>query len=168
MASDPAPGAEIVLTSPGADLTEACGRELARHLAPGDVVALYGELGAGKTCFVRGLAAGLDVNDPVSSPTFTLMHSYGGRLPLHHLDAWMAARGEAFLSDGGADWLRADGVCAVEWAERVEAWLPAERFEVRLEHAGGDRRTIRVRWLGASPRLEGWKSPGDPTFEAAR
>lgn len=166
MAPEPAPDAEVVLTSLSAEHTQACGRELARHLAAGDVVALHGELGAGKTCFVRGLAIGLDVRDSVSSPTFTLMHSYAGRLPLHHLDAWMAARGEAFLADGGAEWLRADGVCAVEWAERIEAWLPRERFEVQLEHAGKERRTIRLRWVGAGARLAAWSSPADPAFEA--
>lgn len=166
MAPEGTPGGQIVLTTLDAEQTEACGRELARLLEPGDVVALHGELGAGKTCFVRGLAAGLGVRDAVSSPTFTLMHTHDGRLPLHHLDAWMAARGEAFLRDGGADWLSAEGVCAVEWAERVEPWLPPERFEVRLEHAGGDRRTVRLRWLGGAPRLERWTSPPGLAFEA--
>lgn len=135
--------------------TERLAEELAARLRPGDVVALDGELGAGKTCFVRGLARGLGVEDPVSSPTFTLMHAYAGTTPLNHLDAWMAERGEAWLRDGGADWLRGDGVCAVEWAERIADWLPERRFEVRLVHAGGDRRRVRIRWRGPERRLDG-------------
>lgn len=136
-----------------ADETERLGEALAALVRPGDVLALHAELGGGKTCFVRGLARGLGVREPVSSPTFTLMHTYAGRLPLYHLDAWMAARGEAFLQDGGAEWLTAGGVAAVEWAEHVADWLPRERFEVRLEHAGGERRHVELRWTGAQARL---------------
>jgi len=139
--------------------TEALGAALARVVRPGDVVALHGELGAGKTCFVRGLARGLGVRDAVASPTFTLMHTYAGPVPLYHLDAWMRERGEAFLQDGGAEWLTADGVAAVEWAEHVAAWLPERRFEVHLEHAGGDRRNARLAWSGAEPRLAALRLP---------
>jgi tRNA threonylcarbamoyladenosine biosynthesis protein TsaE len=67
----------------------------------------------------------------------------------------MAERGESYLRDGGADWLRGDGVCAVEWAERIASWLPAERFEVRLEHRGPAARLARLRWTGANERLDG-------------
>lgn len=139
----------------GEERTELLARLLAQRLVAGDVVALDGELGAGKTCFVRGLAEGLGARGPVSSPTFTLMHEYEGPLALRHLDAWMAERGESYLRDGGADWLRGDGVCAVEWAERIAAWLPDERFEVRLEHRSPTSRLARVRWTGPQDRLEG-------------
>ncbi len=135
--------------SESAEATEALGEALASLLGAGDVVALHGELGAGKTCFVRGLARGLGVEVPVASPTFTLMHTYVGRVPMYHLDAWMQARGEAFLADGGAEWLRANGVAAIEWAERVADWLPEARFEVRLGHVGVEQRSIEVEGLGA-------------------
>jgi tRNA threonylcarbamoyladenosine biosynthesis protein TsaE len=148
---------ELVTQSP--ETTEALGAELAERLRPGDVVALEGELGTGKTCFVRGVARGLGVEGPVASPTFTLMHVYQGRMPIYHLDAWMKERGEAFLEDGGAEWLTADGVALVEWAERVEDWLPPERFEVRIEHRGEGKRGLELRWLGSGRRLEGvWRS----------
>lgn len=151
--------AEVVLVESDSDTTtEAWGARLAAVLRPGDVIALHGELGAGKTCFVRGLARGLGVQGVVASPTFTLMHTYRGRLTLHHLDAWMAQRGEAFLSDGGAEWLSGDGVAAVEWAERVEPWLPAERFEVRLEHVAPERRRLAIAWTGPEDRLAGLRS----------
>jgi tRNA threonylcarbamoyladenosine biosynthesis protein TsaE len=145
----------LALECEGEERTELLGRLLAERLVAGDVVALDGELGAGKTCFVRGLAEGLGAHGPVSSPTFTLMHEYEGPLTLRHLDAWMAERGESYLRDGGADWLRGDGVCAVEWAERIASWLPAERFEVRLEHCGPAARLARLRWTGANERLDG-------------
>ena len=144
---------ELVSESP--ELTEALGAELATRLRPGDVVALEGDLGTGKTCFVRGVARGLGVVGPVTSPTFTLMHVYEGRMSVYHLDAWMTERGEAFLEDGGAEWLTAEGVALVEWAERVEEWLPPERFEVRLEHRGEGKRGVELRWLGRGRRLEG-------------
>ncbi len=158
MASNPDAGSVLRVESEGPDETEDFAATFARSLRAGDVVALYGEMGAGKTCFVRGLARGLGLEAQVASPTFALLHAYEGPLPLHHLDAWMSARGEAFLRDGGAAWLRSDGVCAVEWAERVVDWLPPERFEVRLEHAGEERRRIEVRWIGSGRRLN---PPGD-------
>ena len=115
-------------------------------LGPNSIVALDGELGAGKTTFTRGLAQGLEVTEQVSSPTYTLMHSYPGRLEVFHFDAWMEGREAAFLEGGGAEWLRAGGVSVIEWAERVEPWLPDERLEVWLEHRGGS---------GAEPWHEG-------------
>ena len=103
------------LLSRSAEGTEALGRALGRELPAGAVLALDGDLGSGKTCFVRGLARGLGVEGPVGSPTYTLMHAYeGGRLPLYHFDAWMEQRERALLADGGGEWLRADGVSVVE------------------------------------------------------
>jgi tRNA threonylcarbamoyladenosine biosynthesis protein TsaE len=145
-----APLTERRLVCHSADATEALAAAVGAFLAPGDVVALRGELGAGKTCFVRGAARALGVAGPVASPTYTLMHAYEGRLPVYHLDAWMQGRGEAFLEDGGAEWLRADGVAFVEWAERVAAWLPPARLEVLLEHAGPERRFVRLAVSGLS------------------
>jgi tRNA threonylcarbamoyladenosine biosynthesis protein TsaE len=130
--------------------TEAFGERLAALLAAGDVVALSGELGAGKTTLVRGLARGLGAAASVASPTFLLMNTYAGRLPLYHIDAWRAGPGEAFLADGGAEWLSGDGVAVVEWAERVARWLPPETLWLRLEHpatgpAGADEGRRRIR-----------------------
>jgi tRNA threonylcarbamoyladenosine biosynthesis protein TsaE len=132
------------------ELTEALGERLAAVLRAGDVIALAGDLGAGKTTLVRGLARGLGVASGVASPTFLLMNTYAGRLALHHLDAWRAEPGEAFLADGGAEWLAGDGVAAVEWAERVAAWLPPASLWIRLGHVAGTpgdsgERTIELR-----------------------
>ncbi|MFH0811198.1 MAG: tRNA (adenosine(37)-N6)-threonylcarbamoyltransferase complex ATPase subunit type 1 TsaE [Pseudomonadota bacterium] len=111
-------------------LGEACGR-LAE---PGDVIALVGDLGSGKTTFVRGLARGLEVPPEVAvaSPTFTLVNEYSGRLSLYHLDLYRVGReGQAGL--GLDEYLYGDGVAAVEWAERL-AEMPPVRLEIRLGH----------------------------------
>jgi tRNA threonylcarbamoyladenosine biosynthesis protein TsaE len=123
--------------------TEAVGEALASRLAPGARVLLYGELGAGKTAFVRGLAAGLGIDpDDVSSPTFTLVQEYrGGRLPLFHVDLYRLAAGE--VDDLGLDAQAADGVLAIEWAERMPRGDDGA-IAVRLEHAGDDLRRITI------------------------
>jgi tRNA threonylcarbamoyladenosine biosynthesis protein TsaE len=123
--------------------TAAVGERLAAQLRPGDVVLLYGELGAGKTAFVRGLARGLGASDiEVSSPTFTLIQEYGGRVSLYHVDLYRLDPKE--VEDLGLDELvSGDGVVAIEWAERWHG-RPDDAIEVRLEHAGEDRRRIEV------------------------
>jgi tRNA threonylcarbamoyladenosine biosynthesis protein TsaE len=123
--------------------TAAAGERLARSLGPGDVVLLYGDLGAGKTAFVRGLAQGLDANpDDVSSPTFTIVQEYAGRLTLFHVDLYRLEEKE--VDDLGLDELvLGDGVVAIEWAERWRG-RPDDVIEVRLEDSGEDRRRVRI------------------------
>jgi len=128
--------------------TEAFGARLARALGPGDVVAMRGELGAGKTRFVRGLVRGLG-GEPsrVSSPTFVLANHYslpGGR-ELVHMDAYRMRSEEDLESIGWESMLESGAVIAIEWPERIERALPPERFEVLMEHTGTDERRITVR-----------------------
>jgi tRNA threonylcarbamoyladenosine biosynthesis protein TsaE len=128
----------------GAEQTEALGERLAAWLRPGDIVALYGELGAGKTCLVRGLARGLEVDDNlVASPSFTLLNEYEGRLPLYHLDCYRLDDPEAVAELGLEDYYRGRGVLAIEWAERVPD-LPEERLEITIEWLGENRRRVRL------------------------
>jgi len=126
--------------------TTAVGRELGGTLRAGDVVLLYGDLGAGKTAFVKGLAEGLGVaREEVSSPTFTLVQEYrGGRLTLYHVDLYrLDDPREVF--DLGLDEIAADGVLAVEWAEKMDARLkPSGYVEVRIVHGEGDARSVTV------------------------
>jgi len=133
---------DAILTQSDAE-TEAIGAQLGARLGAGARVLLYGELGAGKTAFVRGLAQGLGIDpDDVSSPTFTLVQEYrGGRLPLFHVDLYRLASGE--VDDLGLDALAADGVLAIEWAERLPR-PDAGAIRVRLEHAGHDQRRIAI------------------------
>jgi tRNA threonylcarbamoyladenosine biosynthesis protein TsaE len=142
-------GAERVFLSTSEEATEALGEALGRVLPAGTVLALGGELGAGKTCLVRGLARGLGIEGTVASPTYTLMQAHGGgRLPLYHFDAWMEGREKAWLAEGGEAWLRGEGLAVIEWAERVGDWLPSPRLELRLEHRSPNERAIFLSVVG--------------------
>jgi tRNA threonylcarbamoyladenosine biosynthesis protein TsaE len=124
--------------------TVGAGEQLGASLQPGDVVLLTGQLGAGKTAFVRGLARGVGAApDDVSSPTFTLIQEYrGGRATLHHVDLYRLQAAE--VADLGLDELvSGDGIVAIEWAERWDE-RPADAIDVRIEDTGDDRRQIRI------------------------
>ena len=132
--------------------TEAIASQLARSLRGGECLALHGELGAGKTQFVRGLLAGLD-GDPhtVSSPTFVLLNVYDtGRLKVFHLDAYRVAGSEDFEAIGFAELLEQNGVVVIEWPERVESILPASnRIDIAIETLSPHTRRIEIRGSGA-------------------
>ena len=127
--------------SPGE--TEALGAALAKLLWPGAVVAFTGDLGAGKTAFVRGMAQGLGVAGRVTSPTFTIVNEYeGGRLPLFHFDLYRLASSDELFEIGWEDYLRRGGVCAVEWSENAAGAL--ERATVRVDLRRGAEDGQRV------------------------
>ena len=130
------------------EATCALAEALGARLSGGEVLALDGDLGAGKTTFVRGLARGLGVEDPVSSPTFTLMQEYEGRVLLRHFDAWMEGRERSFLADGGADAFADGAVCAVEWSARVADWLPRPHLLVSLAHESPVARLLALAVVG--------------------
>jgi tRNA threonylcarbamoyladenosine biosynthesis protein TsaE len=139
----------IVLRSDSPETTRALAARLGALLRPGDVVALSGDLGAGKTCFVQGLAAGMGIQGNVTSPTFILMRHHPGQVMLCHADAYRLGSAEEFADLGLDDVLR-QGVLAVEWAEQVANALPADRVEVLLEANGEDSRRLWFR--GGGPR----------------
>jgi tRNA threonylcarbamoyladenosine biosynthesis protein TsaE len=133
-----------IYTTSSEDETAAIGRELAASLCGGSVILLYGDLGAGKTALVRGLAAGLGV-DPgeVSSPTFTLVQEYrGGRIPLLHVDLYRL-NDPREIDDLGLEEIAADGVLAIEWADKLPQPYD-DAIRVSLTHAGDTARTITV------------------------
>ena len=127
--------------------TAAAGRDLAATVSAESVILLIGDLGAGKTAFVRGLAEGLGIPaDDVSSPTFTLMQEYrGGRLPLFHVDLYRLNDARE-VEDLGLEEVAAGGVLAIEWAEKLRdgSTMPAGAIEVRIAHGDGDVRTIDI------------------------
>jgi tRNA threonylcarbamoyladenosine biosynthesis protein TsaE len=143
-----APTAERVLMSDDAMATRALAARLASVAAPGDLLCLLGDLGAGKTQFAKGFARGLGVRETVTSPTFVLMAEHEGRLPLFHLDLYRLADAGDALAGGLLDDRQSEGVTLVEWADRLGPALPAARLEVRIEGTGEEPRRIVVRATG--------------------
>lgn len=125
--------------------TRRLGARLAAILSPGDVVALVGDLGSGKTRWVQGMCQGLDVTDPVSSPTFTLVNEYQGRIPIYHIDFYRLTDASETLSFGLEDYLYDDGVSLIEWADRAEALLPASRLTIELYYLEETKRRVVMR-----------------------
>ena len=127
------------------DETWALAAELAGELGAGTVLALHGELGAGKTCFIQGLAAALGIDEPITSPTYTLISEYEGRPPLHHIDLYRLSGPAEALGLGLEEYFDANGITAIEWAERAEGLLPPDLIHIRIqadEHTG--TRTFRI------------------------
>ena len=133
---------EFITNSPAQ--TEDIGIKLAEQLKPGAVIAYRGDLGAGKTAFTRGLARGLGIQDPVTSPTYTIVNEYlGGRLPLFHFDMYRLHSADDLFDIGWDDYLERGGVCAVEWSENVEDALE-DPITVTIEKLGEQSRKITV------------------------
>jgi tRNA threonylcarbamoyladenosine biosynthesis protein TsaE len=125
--------------------TERLGRTLGRVLQGGEVLALVGELGAGKTAFVRGVASGLNVRSAsVSSPTFVLIHQYQGRLPLIHVDLYRLRTESEAENIGLHEYFDGSAVTAIEWADRLPTFLPNDRLEVQMCHKSSTLRTVRI------------------------
>jgi tRNA threonylcarbamoyladenosine biosynthesis protein TsaE len=122
----------------------ALGAALAKRAEAGDVLCLFGDLGAGKTQLAKGLGAGLGVVETVNSPSFVLMAEYAGRVPLFHVDLYRLADGVDALGGGLIDERQADGVTVIEWAERLSDALPASRLEVRIDGSGDEPRTVTL------------------------
>jgi tRNA threonylcarbamoyladenosine biosynthesis protein TsaE len=141
----PAAPPELRLLAPNPAATRAVGERLGLAATAGDVIALSGPLGSGKTELARGIAQGLGVVGAVSSPTFILIAEHEGRLPFFHVDCYRIAGPEDALEAGLLDERRAEGVTVVEWAERLGTTLPAGRLEIRLDGSGDDPRTLACR-----------------------
>ena len=125
--------------------TEALGRRFAGQLASGSILALEGELGAGKTHFAKGLVAGLGSEAVVTSPTFTIIHEYvGGRLPVYHFDFFRLEDRTRLVQLGLDDYFFGDGVCVVEWADRFVDLIPKEARWIRFEMKSPQTRVIHV------------------------
>jgi tRNA threonylcarbamoyladenosine biosynthesis protein TsaE len=134
----------VTITCPSAEATRALAAGIARRATPGTVIALTGELGAGKTCFVQGLAAGLGVNGPVTSPTFVLIAEHAGRLPLYHVDLYRTESLEEIRGLGLEELLDGGGVTAIEWAEKAEPLLPSHTIHVKLQGVGDEVRIVEI------------------------
>ena len=123
-----------VISLPGPDDTLALAANLAISLQSGSVIALFGDLGAGKTTFVQGLGAALGVEGPIQSPTFTYLNIYAGPLPLYHFDLYRLKHPSDFFSMGFEEYFHGQGVVAIEWAERIQDYLPPNTLFLRFSH----------------------------------
>lgn len=133
---------EILTHTP--EETELVGQTLAKTLAPGSVVALYGDLGAGKTALVRGMARGLGSKDRVTSPTFTIVNEYGGNLELFHFDMYRLKSSDELFDIGWEDYLARGGVCVVEWSENVSDAFDGTEVKVTIDKLSDTDRKITV------------------------
>lgn len=131
-----------IFRSESVAMTEEYGRKLAESLTAGTVVALYGGMGMGKTALVRGIAAGLELEAEVSSPTFALVHDYGGQPPLVHFDMYRVSGWDDLYSTGFFDYLDAGAILVVEWSENIENALPADAIRLRLQQVDDCTRLI--------------------------
>jgi tRNA threonylcarbamoyladenosine biosynthesis protein TsaE len=137
--------AETTITSGSPEETEAAGERLGRTLGAGDVIALSGELGAGKTCYVQGLVRGLGVSVLATSPTFVLINEYRGRLPVHHVDAYRTTSLTELMDLGIPELFDEGGVTVIEWADRFGPLLPPRTIHVEITGVGDEPRRITIR-----------------------
>jgi tRNA threonylcarbamoyladenosine biosynthesis protein TsaE len=154
----PIPSEAIRLVSRCAGQTRAWGRDLAPLLERSDIICLVGELGTGKTCFAQGVGQGLGISTPITSPTFIRAREYSEgsvRLPFYHIDLYRMANGSEALAWGVEEYLYGEGVCAIEWAERIRGLLPPTCLWIRLQYgqASGVRQITLWAEGGRSQRL---------------
>lgn len=128
-----------------AEQTQILGEQLGRQLSSGDVVALIGEFGSGKTTIAQGICRGLGVRSVVNSPSFTLVNEYQGCCPVYHLDCYRLKSEEDLLDLGYEEYFYGDGVCLIEWAEKAAGLLPRGRIEIQLSRLGDTKRKIVIR-----------------------
>lgn len=133
------------ITTHSADETQALGQRLAKRLLPGDVIAYFGDLGAGKTALTRGIAQGLGVTDLVTSPTYTIVNEYlTGRIPLFHFDMYRLGSSDELFDIGWEDYLARGAVCVVEWSEKVQDAFFGDEIVVRIDKLSDTERRITI------------------------
>ena len=140
----PSAGDGTVVITESAEETIALGERLGRLARAGELICLWGDLGAGKTQLAKGIARGLDISDTVNSPTFVLMTEYAGRLPLFHVDLYRLVDAADALAGGLVDERQEDGLTVVEWPDRMGNVLPAARLDVRIDGTADEPRTIAL------------------------
>ena len=137
----------IEFISAAPEETVVFGERFANNLNPGLVIAINGCLGAGKTCFVKGIARGLGIKKNITSPTYTIMNEYSGRIPLYHIDAYRLNGDEDFESTGACEYFYMNGITVIEWSERIPNSIPADAVKVHIEVTGSQNRLIRIEGL---------------------
>lgn len=135
----------MIFESDSPEKTSQLGFNLGQNAKAGDVYALFGDLGAGKTIFSKAFAAGLGIESEITSPTFTLINEYTeGKIPLYHMDLYRIGGEDDFTEIGGEEYLHSNGICLIEWAEKIESFFGDDVFRVIFTNSGGDMRKITV------------------------
>lgn len=134
----------MILTTKTAEETIKLGTAIGKLLQPGDILALQGTLAAGKTQLTKGIAEGLGISEPVTSPTFTIISEYYGRMPLYHIDVYRLGSPEDFLDLGVEEMLYGQGVCVIEWSEKIMSELPSRTILIHIEAQPDSRRTLTI------------------------
>ncbi len=134
----------MIICTDSATETESAGARLGAMVQPGDIVAMFGDLGSGKTAFVRGMAQGMGLDARVFSPTFTIVNEYDGPVPLFHFDMYRLSGSDELFEIGWEDYVNRGGVCAVEWSENVADAFPPETITVRFTKTGDNSRRIEI------------------------
>ncbi|GAG61062.1 unnamed protein product [marine sediment metagenome] len=130
----------IITKSP--EETKNLGKEVSKLTKPGDLLAFYGELGAGKTCFIQGISQGLKVKDYVTSPSFTIINEYQGKIPIYHFDLFRLDNAEEILELGYKEYFYGEGLTVIEWAEKIEQLLTKEHLKIEIKFKDRYQRTI--------------------------
>ena len=140
----------MVIQTKSASETIRIGRSIGGRLLPGDVVALVGELGAGKTQFIKGLAAGAGIGNPtyISSPSFTLINEYPGKVTFYHIDLFRLGKEEEAEELGLEDYFQGEGITAIEWADKIPSLLPKELLLIHIAYTGKNTRCLEISGKG--------------------
>ncbi len=140
----------VVIQSKSASGTVRLGKSIGSRLLPGDVVALVGELGTGKTQFIKGLAAGAGIRNPtyISSPSFTLINEYPGKITFYHIDLYRLSKEKEAEELGLEDYFQGKGITAIEWADKIPSLLPKELLLVRIAYTGKNTRSLEISGKG--------------------
>src|SRR3972149_6666245 len=146
---------KVVFQTKSTSETIRVGKDIGRWLLPGDVVALVGELGAGKTQFIKGLAAGVGIESSayVSSPSFTLIHEYPGQMPFYHIDLFRLGREQEAEDLGLEDYFLGRGITAIEWADKIPSLLPKELLFISIAYVDKDIRSLEIVGKGKHYRI---------------
>ncbi|NLV91544.1 MAG: tRNA (adenosine(37)-N6)-threonylcarbamoyltransferase complex ATPase subunit type 1 TsaE [Firmicutes bacterium] len=140
---------ELIINSTSEANTRDIGAALAKALQPGDIIALTGDLGAGKTALVKGIAQGLGVQEPVTSPTFALVNEYYGQMPVYHFDVYRLEEPEELEDIGYEEYWYGEGITLIEWANLVEDYLPEDVIWITVEKTGAAKRQLVITGQGS-------------------
>lgn len=135
----------LTLQTSSADETINLGKKIGSYLKPGDILAMEGTLAAGKTTITKGIAQALDITEDITSPTFTLISEYEGKFPLYHMDVYRLDSTEDFLNLGVEEMLYGNGVCIIEWSEKIKSELPKSAITISLKANSDNTRTIIIK-----------------------